>query len=445
MRKFTIFALLLILKLEKANKSFIFFAILFLYAVTSNISYSQYWFEDTSGVNVRLNAVYCLNMSRAWCCGNNGTVLRLTPIYWNMQRWKNVTGNGIPVNLDLVSITNPWSDTNIALTTGTVAGVTYVYRTSNAGANWTQVFSQPNGKINSVWFSQNSNTNAFLQGDPVGGRWTIFRSTNGGVNWDSSGLFLQQNGSEIGWSNSAYFYNDRVWFGTNNSRIYYSSNSGITWSSQSILPEFNSYTIMANIPSGVVISGGSTLMKSTSHGMNWSPIASMGTGNFGGFGNWGNFWWYVRSDNKVYLSSNNGESWSVQYTAQSGNFTNIYLTNYNLLMFAIRTNGGISRYIIAVGIHQISNQTPENFSLSQNYPNPFNPVTKIKFDVPKTSFTKIIIYDIIGREVTTLVNEELKPGTYEVDWNSAGFSSGVYFYKITAGDYSETKKMVLMK
>lgn len=194
-------------------------------------------------------------------------------------------------------------------------------------------------------------------------------------------------------------------------------------------------------------------MKSTNNGVNWNQISSMGTGNFGGFGNWGNFWWYVRSDNKIYLSSNNGATWSVQHTAPAGNYTNLYLSYSSLFMFAVRSNGGISRYLIIVGAHQISSVVPEKFSLSQNYPNPFNPQTKIKFDVPKASFTKLIVYDLLGREVTTLVNEELKPGTYEADWDASTFSSGVYFYKIIAGDpstgsgqvYTETKKMVLMK
>jgi len=90
------------------------------------------------------------------------------------------------------------------------------------------------------------------------------------------------------------------------------------------------------------------------------------------------------------------------------------------------------------------------YSLSQNYPNPFNPQTKIKFAVPtnvkgQTSNVKLIIYDLLGREVTTLVNEELRPGTYEADWDGLNYSSGVYFYKIISGDFVETKKMVLMK
>lgn len=102
------------------------------------------------------------------------------------------------------------------------------------------------------------------------------------------------------------------------------------------------------------------------------------------------------------------------------------------------------------GLIHISSIIPEQFSLFQNYPNPFNPRTKIKFAVPanvkrETSNVKLVIYDLLGREVTTLVDEELRPGTYEAGWDGSNFSSGVYFYKIISGDFVEAKKMVLMK
>ena len=99
---------------------------------------------------------------------------------------------------------------------------------------------------------------------------------------------------------------------------------------------------------------------------------------------------------------------------------------------------------------QISGNIPQNFSLSQNYPNPFNPVTKIKFSLPHSSnqgaeAVKLVVFDILGREAATLVNEKLSPGTYEVDWDGSNFNSGVYFYRIQAGSFIETKKMVLLK
>ncbi len=88
---------------------------------------------------------------------------------------------------------------------------------------------------------------------------------------------------------------------------------------------------------------------------------------------------------------------------------------------------------------------PKGFSLFQNYPNPFNPASKIKFEIPNLSDTKLVVYDILGREVTTLVNEQLKPGTYEVDFDGSRYASGVYIYKLIAGNYIQTKKMLMVK
>ena len=92
-----------------------------------------------------------------------------------------------------------------------------------------------------------------------------------------------------------------------------------------------------------------------------------------------------------------------------------------------------------------NNQIPKLFSLSQNYPNPFNPSTVINYNVPNQSLVKIVVYDIVGREVTTLVNQNQKPGSYEVTFDGSSLSSGVYLYKMQAGEYSDIKKMVLVK
>jgi hypothetical protein len=98
-----------------------------------------------------------------------------------------------------------------------------------------------------------------------------------------------------------------------------------------------------------------------------------------------------------------------------------------------------------VGITNISNEMPEGYRLSQNYPNPFNPATQIKFDISKSSFINLTIYDVNGREISVLVNEDLHAGSYTADWDASAYPSGVYFYKIITVDYSETKKMVLIK
>ena len=89
--------------------------------------------------------------------------------------------------------------------------------------------------------------------------------------------------------------------------------------------------------------------------------------------------------------------------------------------------------------------TISSFELSQNYPNPFNPATRIRYTIPQTANVEIKIFDVLGREVETLVSELKSPGQYEVNFNGGNLASGIYFYRIEAGDFIATKKMILMK
>ena len=100
---------------------------------------------------------------------------------------------------------------------------------------------------------------------------------------------------------------------------------------------------------------------------------------------------------------------------------------------------------IITGVEEIKNNMPTSYSLSQNYPNPFNPSTTINFSVPKSSIVTIKIYDILGSEVKTLVSEEKAAGNYNVQFDDSGLPSGVYFYRMQAGSFAETKKLILMK
>ncbi|HMQ79960.1 MAG TPA: aryl-sulfate sulfotransferase [Ignavibacteria bacterium] len=103
------------------------------------------------------------------------------------------------------------------------------------------------------------------------------------------------------------------------------------------------------------------------------------------------------------------------------------------------------------GIHPVSNESPSGYNLSQNYPNPFNPVTKIRFSIPAgqngayASASVLKLYDALGKELRVLVNEELRPGSYEIDFDGSGLSSGVYFYRLSSGAFTDMKKMVLVK
>jgi hypothetical protein len=147
--------------------------------------------------------------------------------------------------------------------------------------------------------------------------------------------------------------------------------------------------------------------------------------------------------------------------SSSGTSGTIYLwntgINYNpsriyihMWQYNPRHNGVFGDTNVFVGIKPISSEIPGKFNLLQNYPNPFNPVTKIRFAIPNVGDAymrpvQMVIYDVLGSEIITLVNEQLSQGTYEADWDASNHPSGVYFYKLTAGDFTQTRRMILLK
>jgi hypothetical protein len=101
--------------------------------------------------------------------------------------------------------------------------------------------------------------------------------------------------------------------------------------------------------------------------------------------------------------------------------------------------------VIPIGIQPISSEVPNEFELEQNYPNPFNPTTHFGFRIPDFGFVKITVYDVVGKLISTIVNEELKPGIYRLSWDGTGYSSGMYFYRLETENFVQTRKMVLIK
>ena len=108
--------------------------------------------------------------------------------------------------------------------------------------------------------------------------------------------------------------------------------------------------------------------------------------------------------------------------------------------------GGVYYNPLVTGLQNIITETPSAFSLSQNYPNPFNPVTKISFVIPKRAMVTLNVYDISGSLAAILINGETRSeGKYYINFNGEGLSSGIYFYRLSSGEYTETRKMILLK
>ena len=160
------------------------------------------------------------------------------------------------------------------------------------------------------------------------------------------------------------------------------------------------------------------------------------------------------SSEGFYFSTNAGNFWHKFNLGLSNNHV-MQMEKYNSNVFIALKSSGVSSSQgiwnipleqITVGISSISSQIPERYTLHQNYPNPFNPSTKIRFEIPGSpEIVKLAVYDISGKEVARLVNEELPAGVYEYDFDGGNLSSGMYFYRLEAGSFVETRKMVLVK
>jgi hypothetical protein len=210
-------------------------------------------------------------------------------------------------------------------------------------------------------------------------------------------------------------------------------------------------TIIAN---GSDVFWGNTdgIYHSTNNGVNWAKAMS-GIGasdtNISALSYFNNNIVAGTTSGKVYLSTNNGDSWSALIDGfPNDRNVQCFAVNNNILFAGLNYNS-VWRYGDVTNSTIISTIVPNKFVLFQNYPNPFNPVTKIRFDLPRRTgiggMTTLKIFDVIGREISTLINQQLQPGTYEVTFDGGKYSSGVYFYKIETDGFTEVKRMILLK
>jgi hypothetical protein len=192
-----------------------------------------------------------------------------------------------------------------------------------------------------------------------------------------------------------------------------------------------------------------SLAMTTNGGTNWAAITSPVTYAAAGVCGTGTQWWATTQNTTpdVFFSSNNGAGWTTQYTAPTagGVFRHITKARTGNTIWGVRSLGGISKYGQTVGITPVGTVTPTEYALSQNYPNPFNPTTKINFAIPKSGMVSLKVYNILGKEVATLVNQNMTAGTYNYEFNASNLSSGIYFYKLDVNGFSQVKKMSLVK
>ncbi len=151
------------------------------------------------------------------------------------------------------------------------------------------------------------------------------------------------------------------------------------------------------------------------------------------------------ADGKIFMVSNNGKKWTTIDEGMKN--VSVYSISVNSNFIYAGTSSGIWKRPLSeiISISNPNTSMPKNCILEQNFPNPFNPFTNIRYKINSRQFITLKVYDLLRREVVTLVGEEKPAGNYEVIWNAADLSSGVYFYQIKAGNFTATKKLLLLK
>lgn len=264
-----------------------------------------------------------------------------------------------------------------------------------------------------------------------------------------------------------------------NQQIYYkrSDDGGTTWgantrfttdSTKSSNPSVSSYGSLECVVWQNIRYGWEIYAKiSTNAGLTWGPDIRLTENPYNSFypnvtvsgANIHVVWQDVRDGNwEIYykLSTDAGLTWGADERLTNAPFDSFYpsVTVSGTIVHVNWQDNRDGNYEIyykrdstgnPIGIKSISSEIPKSYNLLQNYPNPFNPSTNIEFSLPKSSNVELAIFDVLGRKIATLVNQQLNTGSYLVDWNATDFPSGIYFYRLIARDYIETRKMVLNK
>ncbi len=266
----------------------------------------------------------------------------------------------------------------------------------------------------------------------------VYKSTNNGANWTGLGLNATNVVSLVKSGNN-------MWAGCVTG-VYYSTDAGSNWTLTSLPNGASVNTIMLNTNGDLWVGTNQRVCRSTNSGVNFTTIFTDTAYSI--IVNGGYMFEGVQSGVKRIIEIAPGV---YQTAKRNGGFPSPIPTVYAITItnnyLIAGTGNGMWRapYNYVTDVEKIQTEAPTKYSLSQNYPNPFNPSTTIRYQVPIEGSVKFKIYDIAGKEVETLVNEQKSPGTYEVNWNASQYSSGVYFYKIETESFTDTKRMILIK
>jgi photosystem II stability/assembly factor-like uncharacterized protein len=430
-----------------------FFIVLLLF---NNIITAQ-WYQQNSGTTTHLYSVFFIDENTGWTCGDSGKIIKTTNggLDWLEQNSNTIAYLRV---IQFIDHNNGWA-----------YGYHQILNTTNGGTTWNvQDFPPPAYivalqyiNLNTGWFIYHNSDSSY-----------IAKTTNGGNTWTIQ--FQSQNED----CDAIYFLDENYGWASFIGGVLKTTNGGNSWTEYVANLQGSPMCVkFVDYQTGWIISntlGSYDISKSTDGGLNWFSQIS-GPGEF------------IQSisclnvntvyaagiqpfvdDGFIWKTTDGGASWIEQYR-DDGQLNSIFFANDTLGWSVGR--GGKILFTENGGVTSVKENSPNpvEFKLSQNYPNPFNPSTKIKFTVPQSPLLEgdgrgglvtLKVYDVLGNEITTLVNEELSAGEYEVEFVAAGLTSGIYFYQLRIGGPEtslpagqagsgqtmiQTRKMVLMR
>ena len=435
--------------MKKVYGFFVFIFILYPFYL-----YPQGWVQQniTAGSN-NLNGIYAI--SPRTCIIAGGYIQDLATNIYTVYR---TTNRG--TNWSAISTGGAFYFTSVQFTdslTGYAGGGAYfvmpenmvgkcLYKTTNGGANWSSAFSfvvngSTNIDIKDIHFiNAQTGWTCALDG-------TIGRTTNGGIN------YAQYSTSTAFAKYSIFFINDQTgWTCGANGSTAKSTNGGINWTTIQMTSSVMLNSIyFADANTGYVCGNGGFIYKTTNGGANWTMKPSISTANMYSvyFYNADRGW--VAGNNVVLGTTNGGNSWTQQFTS-TASLSSIHFcdslngwTSGGNKVFGSVTGGW-------TGVLSRESTLPTQSKLIQNYPNPYNSKSKIKYKISKSEVrsreleVKIIVYNITGKIIAELVNEQKPPGEYELMFDSKELPSGVYYYVLYEdGVRADAKKMIMIK
>jgi hypothetical protein len=455
---------------------------------------------------------FAFNGTNVYVCGGN--VYRTTN---DGNDWTDVTGD-IPSGAQILSLA--YLNGNLIAGDNAVNNATGMYVSTNNGTNWTSInWGLPNYCATSI-----TARNGKLLTGTCGG---VFLSTDAGVNWneptlhgdnnwaDFTALAYRNNNyvfagdingnayvstnagqdftlttqleqgaliSSFAFSGTNIFASTNAWASGSPNAVFLSGDNGATWTKVNTgLPTTSYIPSLAVIGTNLFAATGTGVYLSTNNGTSWTSVSNGITGFVRSLAVKGTDL-FAGTANGVFRTTNNGTNWTAtslthnmtslcvvdtnlfggtwaegayymvnsNSTFKSMGLPSVYVTGFaadNGVLYASTSDNTVWKRSIAEILTGVKDarQAPVEFNLSQNYPNPFNPTTTINYSVAKSGSVELKVYNIMGKEVATLVNEQKGAGNYEVRFDASKLASGVYFYQLKSGDLILTKKLILMK